>query len=863
MFVTRSELYERLCARLAHPRPLPLLSSFERLAIAQAAAFEAVRTAPPLPFQLRTGLVVEILRFYDHLKRQNQTTERFETLMEEALGGGAAEIDRGAERMLRQTRFLAGCFRAYERRLSQAGCWDEHSLRQHLRDGRFDTPVSHVVAGVSDWIAEPDGLFPADFDLLTRMPGLEAVDVLATEATLQSGFHQRLHDWLPGLEERAWEIRDARPAPALVVPSDAGQLWFSCRDREEELLAVARRAARRDAGDPTRTAVVYKHPLPYLYLAPATLGAAGVPYQSPDALPLATEPSAAAVDLVLDVVQSGFSREALAALLASPHFVFRGAAADSGAVLAHELAPLGEPAAASEQVRRLSRFLDAYRTPLDEAGPFFDRERRARAAIDDVLEKLATAHQKHHDPEWRIADLASAVRRAVQEQTFDSGEPASGVHLIDDQAARYGDFDHLSIVGVVEHEWPDRPKRNIFYPPGLLKALGWPVEKDRRAAADARFVDLLRSPCLTARVSAFTLEDEALVTPSLQLDEIPRAQLSTMPEPAVPSIPLLADEALTRGAGAAELLTAVQRDWLAQRARRPSGDLPMFHGSIGPSSAETVWSVSALETYLACPFKFFARYVLGLEEDADDDEILDPRRQGQLLHAVFERFFREWQAAGGRAITCDGLPEARRIFVQVVDEMLAPLPHAEAGLERTRLLGSPAASGLGEAVFRMEAERPDPVVERLLECKLDGEIRLQTPGGPRDIRLRGKADRIDLLDNGTFRLIDYKLGWPPDRTRALQLPIYALLAEQRLRGYRGRQWTLGEAAYLAFKGPRRVVPLVPAQAERTEVLDSALQRLSATLEAIARGEFPPRPDDVYRCETCGFAEVCRKDHVSA
>ena len=30
---------------------------------------------------------------------------------------------------------------------------------------------------------------------------------------------------------------------------------------------------------------------------------------------------------------------------------------------------------------------------------------------------------------------------------------------------------------------------------------------------------------------------------------------------------------------------------------------------------------------------------------------------------------------------------------------------------------------------------------------------------------------------------------------------------------------------------------------------------------IDRGEFPPTPDDVFRCDTCSFAAVCRKDYV--
>ena len=161
----------------------------------------------------------------------------------------------------------------------------------------------------------------------------------------------------------------------------------------------------------------------------------------------------------------------------------------------------------------------------------------------------------------------------------------------------------------------------------------------------------------------------------------------------------------------------------------------------------------------------------------------------------------------------------------------------------------------------MEAERPVAVVERLLEHRLDGPVEIKTDTGTRVVQLKGKADRLDLLEDGTFRLIDYKLGWPPQKSRALQLPIYGLCAEQRLAGRAGRNWTLGEAAYLAFKGPRRVVPLFSSPAERDEVLAKAQQRLADTVDAIDRGEFPPTPDDVFRCETCSYAAVCRKDYV--
>jgi RecB family exonuclease/inactivated superfamily I helicase len=909
--VTRDELYEEFRRRLADPPRR--LSAIERDVLAQASARAAADAGAPLAFQLRPGLVAEMLRFYDQLKRQTQTIDRFEALITEALGSD--ELDRGAARLRQQTRFLADTFRDYERRAAESGACDEHRLRARLLVESPADPIRGVVVTVADWIADDNGLHVADFDLLARVPGLESIEVVATESILRSGFHERIHSWLPGIEETdlaGFGIRDSGFAkPVLMVPPSNPEsrtpnpdMFYTHRDREEELIAVARtiRANERrgEAAPLERTAVVFKQPLPYLYLAPRVFAGAGLPIQMADTLPLAAEPTAAAFDLVLDAAASDVNRESIVALLRSPHFAFgveraavnvldrslsearylggagrageAGGAGGAGAAgsaalqgcpqalaIAEALALLVDPRTASEQLRTLLAFWNAHAASIAADDLFAARERRARAAIVDALAELAAIHAEQDDPVWTVADLSVAVRRLIEEQTFVADAARHGVHVLDDRAARYGDFDDLTIVGVVEHEWPSKPRRNIFYPPALLKALGWPTEKDRRAAADAQFLDLVASSSRRTTVSTFTLEDDALVTRSMQLDELPRARLSTVPAEPADGNPVFVDERLSLGVDIRGDLAPTASAWAVLRGAARAADEPAFHGAVGAQPGR-VWSVSALETYLGCPFKFFAQHVLALEEEPDDEEVMDPRRQGLLVHQVFEDFFREWQAGGRETITDANLDEARALFQQVVDRSLAPFSDAEAALERTRLLGSPAAAGLGEAVFRMEAERPIRVVERLLEHRLEGEFTIAAGDESRRVALRGKADRIDLLEDGTFRLIDYKLGWPPDRTRALQLPIYSLCAEQRLLSYRGRAWTLGDAAYLAFKGPRRVVPLFTA-ASRQKVLADAQERLTATLDAIARGEFPPTPDDVYRCETCSFAGVCRKDYV--
>ncbi len=521
-----------------------------------------------------------------------------------------------------------------------------------------------------------------------------------------------------------------------------------------------------------------------------------------------------------------------------------------------------EASTASGQLRALLDFVRAHERPPESDAAWAPRHVRARAAVVGALEALADAQATHDDAPLPVDRLAGAVRRWIEGQTFSPRTGSRGVLLLDAPAAAYADVDELRLIGLVEHDWPERVRPSIFYPASLLSQLGWPNETDRLAAARARFHDLLRLPRARVSVSTFTLEDDAIVSGSPFLHELETSGLpierTTAGRSERAPVPF-AHDALFEDPPRTPAGSAEATAWLALRVGRSPGESEAYHGAAGPRTPD-VYAVSHVERYLDCPFKYFAARVLRLDEEREDESGLSPQERGQLLHEVFEAFFARWHERGGRAITADSLEDALALFQSVAESTLARLPEADRALERTYLLGSAAAAGLGERAFNFEIEQEVPVFERLLEHALEGEFEFTGADGPRTVRIRAKADRIDLLEDGTLRVIDYKLGRAPKASRALQLPIYGLCAEQHLKGRHGRTWTVSSAGYVAFKEKNPFVPLGATTSLQT-ALDEGAARFVAAVDGIERGEFPVRPEEPFWCTRCGYSGVCRKDYV--
>ena len=543
--------------------------------------------------------------------------------------------------------------------------------------------------------------------------------MITTDAVLAAGFHERLVDLLRGITEERIDAADDRQ-PMLVVPAaEDGRDHFTWRDREDELLAVIRALkgsgvdGAADAASWSievcdgREAVVFQRPLPYLYLAHQLFDQAGVPFETHDALPLAAEPYAAAVDLVVDCVTSGYSRPSVIGLLRSPHFAFeheghrleplsverldeslrgaryeggrdalsrlateaRGANSRRAAVLVAatpalglmvqlvgELEQLRGPAPAAQLLGRLLSFLTRHQAADTQPGTD-NRASKARTAITTGLAELAEAHRQFDDRPVALGEVVSSVRRWIESQTFTPRTGGAGVQLIDADTAPYGRFRELFVVGLVDGDWPAPPARNVLYPTSLLVQLGWPREGDRVNAARARFADLKRLPLERLSLSTFSLEEDAVVVPSSLLEEPIEADQVVVGARFDWSVSVTPDDALALASVPPGILPALPAQWLHLRQGRPDSAAPAFHGVVGPRPPGA-YAVTALERYFECPFKYFAGTLLGLGDEPPDQRTLTPQERGLLLHRVLESFYAEWEATTGGAVTLANLDQA-------------------------------------------------------------------------------------------------------------------------------------------------------------------------------------------------------------
>ena len=256
-----------------------------------------------------------------------------------------------------------------------------------------------------------------------------------------------------------------------------------------------------------------------------------------------------------------------------------------------------------------------------------------------------------------------------------------------------------------------------------------------------------------------------------------------------------------------------------EKSREETHDLLDYEGRLTATSlSDASWnhlknlrserySVTDLETYANCPFQYFARRVLNLyvEEDEEGDELSSLGR-GSLLHKVLFTFYnnrREQNRLPIRECSDNDFEEAKRQLNEVLEIISEKEKHSEKRTENpigeNNLFWEADIEKLRVALHKwLEAERAYdlPLIPSYYEVNFgqpgkpaDPQLSYSKPISIGNVRMKGKIDRID-VDNGIFTVIDYKTGSSTIRMpeilngRSLQLPIYLQIAKKLLETHK-------------------------------------------------------------------------------
>ncbi len=246
------------------------------------------------------------------------------------------------------------------------------------------------------------------------------------------------------------------------------------------------------------------------------------------------------------------------------------------------------------------------------------------------------------------------------------------------------------------------------------------------------------------------------------------------------------------------------RAWRALSYANEAGLSPEVRGKLFPSPLTA--SASELECFAACPFKHFARYGLRLQpREEADPTVMD---LGNVYHETLDRLVRSilQQKLDWPNLTADQIREitnqcAGEVGKGLREELMLSNARNRYLLARIqRTIEKVAASQRALAMRGRFAPRFTELTFGFDEGL--PPLLVETPRH-RELRLRGKIDRVDLLrDGAAFSIVDYKMAdrrLNYDELRhgiSLQLLTYLLVIETHGESLTGRPLTPAAAFYV-------------------------------------------------------------------
>ncbi len=294
------------------------------------------------------------------------------------------------------------------------------------------------------------------------------------------------------------------------------------------------------------------------------------------------------------------------------------------------------------------------------------------------------------------------------------------------------------------------------------------------------------------------------------------------------------------------------------------------------------YSITQLETYALCPFKYFAERILKLEPVEEPSEEVEALELGSLLHEILYVFYQKLTEAN--IILQKSSDEQFRFAYDLIFEIAedkignvnfkSPLSF----YEKERITGI-NGNKINSILFKfLQEERgsSDGFVPTFFEVSFGDRLKQNDDNAfeVEGIKLTGKIDRVDLDDvNKKYRVIDYKLnGKKPsvkdlDTGLSLQLPLYLFAAQKLIDDKIKKKFAPFEASIYSLKPVTKDFGLkTTIKEERNpELIEICIDSIKKNVENIVEGKFnlsKLEDRETKVCGYCGFRSICRIQEAS-
>lgn len=392
------------------------------------------------------------------------------------------------------------------------------------------------------------------------------------------------------------------------------------------------------------------------------------------------------------------------------------------------------------------------------------------------------------------------------------------IHIWGPLEARLQHADVMVLGGLTEGSWPPQAEVDPWMSRPMRRDFGLPPPERRIGLSAHDFAQAFCAP-------------EVVLTRAARLDGTPT----------VPSRWLLRLDTVLRAQGLAGRLTGGPwAEWFLA-LDRPARIRPTPPPAPRPPVEQRPRKLYAteIETWMRDPYAIYARRILRLEALDSIDADPGAADYGSVVHKALERFQKAYPDAMPDAAEARLLEIGRAVFT----EKLRDLPGVWA-------FWWPRFESVARWFAGIEAGRRAALAASY--CEFEGALTLDGPAGP--FVVAAKADRIDLLADGTLAVIDYKTGAPPSRREvaagfAPQLPVEAAIA--RAGGFPGiPARAVSELLYWRLKGGETGGEISGAGDDPGGLADAAVEGLRGLILAFDRVETPyearPHPERAPR-----------------